>query len=463
MDNAAPLDHHPAVSDNILLDSGARNPVYQEVYPRLDGFKLGVTNAWTAGQPFDFYRRMREDAPVMWSPVKKPASGFWSVTRYDDVKQVELNPQLFSSQRGSINMSVLSNPTGKAERLMYAAYNSLINLDADLHRDLRTQQAAFFFPTYIETLKQRVGEKIDALLDNMERQGPVVDFAKLFSIELPMFTLCEMLGVDEDDRADIIKWMHYLELAPQFITHPIRMLLSEPTFPFRCESMLHDMFSYGERVMADRIRSPREDLLTTIANATLGDKPMSQSYLDGSWLLIIFAGNDTTRNSLSGTIRLLTEFPEQRQMVIDDPSLIERMSHEALRMVSPVMHMRRTALEDTEVAGQRIAKDEKVIMWYGAANRDPTVFPNPDVFDMNRPNVDKHLAFGHGVHRCLGNRVAQMQLKMAYERILERFPHIHWTGKQKIEPIILVHAISSLQVNLYGKDGKRPVQVAVAK
>ena len=288
MDNAAPLDHHPAVSDNILLDSGARNPVYQEVYPRLDGFKLGVTNAWTAGQPFDFYRRMREDAPVMWSPVKKPASGFWSVTRYDDVKQVELNPQLFSSQRGSINMSVLSNPTGKAERLMYAAYNSLINLDADLHRDLRTQQAAFFFPTYIETLKQRVGEKIDALLDNMERQGPVVDFAKLFSIELPMFTLCEMLGVDEDDRADIIKWMHYLELAPQFITHPIRMLLSEPTFPFRFESMLHDMFSYGERVMADRIRSPREDLLTTIANATLGDKPMSQSYLDGSWLLIIF-------------------------------------------------------------------------------------------------------------------------------------------------------------------------------
>ena len=208
MNNAAPLQHHPAVSDDILLDSGARDPVYREIYPRLDGFKLGVTNAWTAGQPFDFYRRMRDDAPVMWSQIKKPASGFWSVTRYDDVKQVELNPQIFSSQRGSINMSVLSNPKGKAERLMYAAYNSLINLDADLHRDLRTQQAAFFFPTYIETLKRRVGEKIDALLDNMERQGPVVDFAKLFSIELPMFTLCEMLGVDEDDRADIIKWMH---------------------------------------------------------------------------------------------------------------------------------------------------------------------------------------------------------------------------------------------------------------
>ena len=270
MNSAEPITHHPAVSDDILLDTGARDPVFDEIYPRLPGFKLGVTNSWTRGQPFDFYRRMREDAPVMWSQIKKPSSGFWSVVRYDDVKHVELNPQIFSSQRGSINMSVLRNDKGKAERLMYAAYNSLINLDADLHRDLRTQQAAFFFPAYIETLKERVGKKIDDLLDDMERQGPVVDFAKLFSIELPMFTLCEMLGVDEEDRADIIKWMHYLELAPQFITHPFRMLLAEPSFPFRFEKILHDMFSYGERVMADRIRNPREDLLTPIDYAPLG-------------------------------------------------------------------------------------------------------------------------------------------------------------------------------------------------
>ena len=455
------IEHYASVSDDIFIDTGATDPVYPEIYQRLSGFDLGSTNAWTRGQPFDFYRRMREESPVMWSRARKPASGFWSVSRYEDVKYVELNPNVFSSQRGSMNMAVLP-PSGKADRLMYAAHNSLINLDADVHRDLRLQQSEFFFPKYVETLKERVGKKIDELLDNMEREGPEVDFAKMFSTELPMFTLCEMLGVDEEDRSDIIKWMHYLELAPQFITHPLRMLLAEPSFPFRFEKILHDMFSYGERVMADRIRNPREDLLTTIANATLGEKPLSQSYLDGSWLLIIFAGNDTTRNSLSGTIRLLTEFPEQRQMVLDDPSLIERMSHEALRMVSPVMHMRRTAMEDTEVAGQRIAKDEKVVMWYGAANRDPSMFPNPDQFDMMRDNVDKHLAFGHGVHRCLGNRVAQLQLKMAYERILQRFPNIYWTGKQKIEPIILVHAISSLQVNLYGKDGKRPVMLATS-
>jgi cytochrome P450 len=457
----APTKHYPPVSDDILYDNGALDPIHPEIYPRLTEFRLGSTNSWTQGHPYDFYKRMREEAPVMWSPGLNKTSGFWSVSRYDDVKYVEQNPQIFSSQRGSMNMAVMPN-RGKAERLMNAAFNSLINLDGDVHRELRAQQMPFFLPQYVEQLKDRVGQKIDQLLDDIEKKGPVVDFAKMFSTQLPLFTLCEMLGVDEEDRPQIAKWMHYLELAPQFLTHPFRMFLAEPMFVFRFEKMLADMFDYGERVMADRIANPRQDLLTTIANASLDGKSMSQSYLDGSWLLIIFAGNDTTRNSLSGTIRLLTQFEDQRQLVLSDRSLIDRMSNESLRMTSPVMHMRRTAIEDTEIAGQRIAKDEKVIMWYGSANRDPSVFPNPDTFDLSRDNVEKHMAFGLGVHRCLGNRIAHMQLSMAYERILDRFPNIVWTGKQKIEPIILVHAISSLTANLYGHGGKRPTKVAMS-
>ena len=457
----APTKHYPPVSDDILYDNGALDPIHPEIYPRLTEFRLGSTNSWTQGHPYDFYKRMREEAPVMWSPGLNKTSGFWSVSRYDDVKYVEQNPQIFSSQRGSMNMAVMPN-RGKAERLMNAAFNSLINLDGDVHRELRAQQMPFFLPQYVEQLKERVGQKIDQLLDDIEKKGPVVDFAKMFSTQLPLFTLCEMLGVDEEDRPQIAKWMHYLELAPQFLTHPFRMFLAEPMFVFRFEKMLADMFDYGERVMADRIANPRQDLLTTIANASLDGKSMSQSYLDGSWLLIIFAGNDTTRNSLSGTIRLLTQFEDQRQLVLNDRSLIDRMSNESLRMTSPVMHMRRTAIEDAEIAGQRIAKDEKVIMWYGSANRDPSVFPNPDTFDLSRDNVEKHMAFGLGVHRCLGNRIAHMQLSMAYERILDRFPNIVWTGKQKIEPIILVHAISSLTANLYGHGGKRPTKVAMS-
>ena len=449
MNTAQPMEHHPAVSDDILLDTGARDPVFEEIYPRLPGFKLGVTHSWTRGQPFDFYRRMREDSPVMWSQIKKPSSGFWSVVRYDDVKHVELNPQIFSSQRGSINMSVLRNDKGKAERLMYAAYNSLINLDADLHRDLRTQQAAFFFPAYIETLKERVGKKIDDLLDNMERQGPVVDFAKLFSIELPMFTLCEMLGVDEEDRADIIKWMHYLELAPQFITHPFRMLLAEPSFPFRFEKILHDMFSYGERVMADRIRNPREDLLTTIANATLGDKPLSQSYLDGSWLLIIFAGNDTTRNSISGGVLAMNEYPGELDKVKAAPRLIPNMVSEIIRWQTPLAHMRRTATESVEMHGQQIAAGDKVVMWYVSGNRDPRVIEQAHQFRIDRPRARQHLAVGYGIHRCMGNRLAEMQLRVLWEEILKRFEFVEVVATPERSYSTFIRGFKRLEVKLH--------------
>ncbi len=450
------------ISDEILVDTGQQVPTYEATYPTFEGFNFGDPAEWTGGHPYDIYKKMRQEAPVMWSNTRKELSGFWSVTRYDDIKEVELAHSVFSSQRGSINMAVPDRSQWKPEKLMPAAFNSLINLDEPLHRDMRMQQSHFFFPAYVETLREKVGLKIDALLDEVERKGPVVDFVKLFSEELPLFTLCEMLGIDEDDRPRVKVWMHHLELASQFLSNPWQTFFSEPLFPFRFNSIVNEMFDYGERVMADRRAHPRDDLLSVIARSEHDGELLPQEFLDGSWLLIIFAGNDTSRNSLSGTIRLMTQFPDQRAMVLNDPSLIPKMSEEALRMVSPVIHMRRTATEDTELNGQRIARNEKVVLWYGAANRDPDLFPDPDTFNMLRDNVDKHLAFGHGVHKCLGSRIAKMQLRMAFERIFDRFPNIHWTGKQKVAPNALVHAISSLQVNLYGPDGKRPTQVAAA-
>ncbi|NCF76276.1 MAG: cytochrome P450 [Proteobacteria bacterium] len=449
------------ISDEILIDSGQQAPTFNAAYPMFDGFNFGDPAAWTKGHPFDVYKKMREQAPVMWSPGEKGLSGIWSLTRYEDIKQTELAHSVFSSQRGSINMAVPNRKQWRPEKLMPAALNSLINMDEPLHREMRMQQSDFFFPAYVATIRDRVATHIDGLLDEMERKGPVVDFAKMFSEELPLFTLCEMLGVDERDRPAIKVWMHHLELAAQFLANPWQTFFSEPMFPLRFNRVVTDMFAYGERVMADRRANPREDLLTIIAQSKLNGELLPQEFLDGSWLLIIFAGNDTSRNSLSGTIRLMNEFPEQRAMVLEDPALIPQMSEEALRMVSPVIHMRRTATEDAEINGQKIAKDEKVVLWYGAANRDPDVFPNPDMFDMHRPNVEKHLAFGHGVHKCLGSRIAKMQLRLAFERIFERFPNITWTGKQTISPNALVHAISSLQVNLYGPNGKRPAQVQV--
>ena len=450
------------ISDDILVDSGSKDPVHPANYPMLEtDFELWNPNSWTQGHPYALYQAMREQAPVMWSKMGRGGSGFWSVTRYEDIKSVELSPQIFSSQRGGINLAVPPKANWRPEILVRASMDNLISLDEPQHMQMRIQQKDFFIPAYVAELREKVRRKVDTLLDEMEAKGPEVDFVKMFSNQLPLFTLCEMLGVDDADRHKVTHWMHYLEMASQFMTNPLRTFLGEPLFPMRFKRMVEEMFDYGQSVMADRKANPRQDLLSVIAHSRLDDQDLPQAYLDGSWLLIIFAGNDTTRNSLSGTIKLMTEWPDQRAMVLEDPGLIPQMSAEALRMISPVKHMRRTALVDTQLNGQNIAKDEKVVMWYGAGNRDPDIFPNPDVFDLTRENVGKHIAFGHGVHKCLGSRIAQMQLRVAYEQVFARFPNIEFTGDMKIAPNALVHAISKLKVNLYGRGKSRPTQIQV--
>ena len=441
------------ISDNILEETLQSEPTYPAIYPRVGTFNLTRPSAFTNGHPYAHYKALRKTAPVSWSPLPRKARGIWSVTRYEDIKTVELAPEIYSSERGSINMAMPPKHLRFPKKLFPAAINCLINLDAPRHMEMRLQQKDFFIPKYVATLRDKVAAKIDSLLDDVEagaKASPIgeVDFVKTFSEQLPLYTLCEMLGVDEEDRPKIIRWMHYLEMAQQVVSAPWGTFKNDPLFIPRYVKNVSEMFKYGEKVMADRRVNPRNDLLTVIANSTMGGEKLPQEYLDGSWLLIIFAGNDTTRNSLSGTMRLLTEFPDQKQMLLDDPSLIPQMNQEALRMVSPVMHMRRTAVQDTELAGQKIAKDEKIILWFGAANRDPSVFENPDQFDILRPNAAKHFAFGHGPHKCLGSRIAQLQLRLAYEKILDRFPNITWTGEQTIAPSNFVHAISSLTVKL---------------
>ena len=437
-------------SDEILEESNRNEPAFPPIYQAKDEFNLSSPVAFTGGHPFDYYKHLRDTAPITWSTMRHNADGFWSIVRYEDIKAAEVMPQVFSSERGSINLALPSKHLRFPKKLIPAAVNSLINLDAPRHMQLRIQQKDFFIPKYVATLRSKVEAHVDGLLDDMEAAGPVVDFAKMFSEQLPLFTLCEMLGVDAQDRPNIVRWMHYLEMAQQVVADTWGTFKRDPGFLFRYNHNVKQMFAYGQRVMADRRANPREDLLTAIAHSTLEGELLPQEYLDGSWLLIIFAGNDTTRNSLSGTMRLLTEFPDQKQMVLEDPALIPKMLQEALRMTTPVINMRRTALEETEIAGQKIGKDEKVVFWFGAANRDPEVFPDPDRFDIHRENASKHFAFGHGPHKCLGSRIANMQLRIAYEKILDRFPNIKWTGQQTIGPNNFVHAISSLEVNLYG-------------
>lgn len=441
-----------ALSETIRDEDPNYRPQTQPIYPdKPDDWDLTDILQFREGQPHDYFHKLRKAAPVSWwdLPPQTGMSGFWALTKYEDVKHVDLNAKLFSSQDGGILMGY-SSKAASPRRLRDAALDSLINLDQPYHVPLRMEHRPFFTPDYIKQLQSRVEGEVDRLLDNMEaiarKNDGKVDMVENFSQWLPLFTLCEMLGVEEKDRANITRWMHYLEMAQYIVSDPESKV--SPLFVAKFYWNMRQMFRYGDRVMRDRRRNPRNDLLSVIANAQIDGEPMSKSYLDGSWLLIIFAGNDTTRNSLSGTMRLLTQFPDQKQLLLDDPDLVGKMVPEALRLVSPVMFMRRTAQEDTELSGQKIAAGEKVIMWYGAANRDPDIFNDPDRMDIFRNNAGEHLAFGTGPHVCLGQRIANMQLETAYRKILDRFPNVRWTGNQRHAPNNFVHAISYLEVDL---------------
>jgi hypothetical protein len=398
------------------------------------------------GYTFEAFAEMRAKAPVMWHPEAYGA-GFWAVSTYDLVKQVELDPASFSSQKGGILMNYGMDGVPRHPLLHSSSLNSLINLDRPHHTPLRMEHMAYFRADFVAELRKRVEVEVNRLLDRMKAQGPVVDMVEMFSAELPLFTLCEILGVPPADRPKLVHWMHFLEITQyQAQQEGLGNVTPEQIMTFMSE--IQAMFEYGRHLLEERRKNPQPDLLSAIANVKIDGEPLSPEFLDGSWLLIVFAGNDTTRNSLSGTMRLITQFADLRDKLAADTSLFPNFVNEAIRMVTPVTYMRRTATGDAELGGQKIGAGEKIVMYYPAANRDPAKFENPDVFKIDRANAREHLSFGHGPHVCLGQRVANMQLDVAYRQILSRFPKARWTGEQVLAPNNFVHAISSLTVDL---------------
>lgn len=397
---------------------------------------------------FDAFDKMRSEAPIMWHP-EEYGRGFWALTQYELIKQVELDPATYSSQRGGILMSYGLPEVPRHPLLHSSSLNSLINLDRPYHTPLRMEHMAWFRPDFVAELRKKVDAKVNELLDDMEAKGPVVDMVESFSAELPLFTLCEILGIPEADRPKLVHWMHYLENAQyQAQQEGLGNLSPEQIMEFMNE--IQALFDYGRHQLMDRRANPRNDLLSAIAHAEIDGEPLSDEFLDGSWLLIIFAGNDTTRNSLSGTMKLITQFMDQREKLIANPDLFPNFVHEAIRMVSPVTYMRRTVTKPTTLGGQAVSEGDKIVMYYAAANRDPAKFDAPNSFDIERGNANEHLAFGNGPHVCLGKRVAIMQLETAYQNILRRFPKVRWTGKSELAPSNFVHAISNLEIDLGG-------------
>ena len=410
---------------------------------------------FTNGQPFDQFKKMREKAPVyLHDPfLNDPEPGFWSLTRHEDILKVSSDPKTFSSQAGTGTMITLGSEDRRHPKLWRSAVDHMLNLDGDLHINLRREHMPFFKPNYVADLRIKVSAKVQSLLDDINPNEPC-NFVTAFSQQLPIFTLSEILGIPEADRQKLVTWMEFLELAQYIQVEQMKKELegqktNEPVNTDMLEmfnNMIDEMFEYGRDIMNAKRKNPSDDLLSAIANAELEGQQLSPEFLDGSWLLIIFAGNDTTRNTLSGAIKLLTENPDQKQKLIDNPKLMPNFLQECIRMISPVMHMRRTTTCETEVGGQLMGPGEKLVMWYGAANRDPDIFVSPDKFDIERVNADKHLAFGIGRHTCIGKPVALMQLEESYKQILARFPDIRMSGDWKVAPNNFVHAIQEMPV-----------------
>ena len=437
----------------------AKKTFSSNAHPPINNFKSKINftdlDVFTQGQPFDHFKKMREEAPVFLHPpfFNDPEPGFWSLTRHADILKVSSDPKTFSSQAGTGTMITLGSEERRHPKLWRSAVDHMLNLDGDMHINLRREHMPFFKPDYVSNLRIKVQARVTSLLDAIDTNQDC-NFVTAFSQQLPIFTLSEILGIPDADRPKLVTWMEFLELAQYIQVEQMKKEQEgeQSNAPVNTDmidmfnNMIDEMFEYGRDIMNAKRKDPADDLLSAIANAELEGHQLSPEFLDGSWLLIIFAGNDTTRNTLSGAIKLLTENPEQKQKLIDNLELMPNFLQECIRMISPVMHMRRTTMCETEIGGQKMGPGEKVVMWYGAANRDPAVFSNPDQFNIERANADKHLAFGIGRHTCIGKPVALMQLEESYKQILTRFPNIHMSGDWKVAPNNFVHAIQEMPV-----------------
>ena len=364
----------------------------------------------------DVFRRLRAEEPVYWNP-EADSTGFWAITRYDDIEAISKNPKLFSSAKEMGGHRIFNeNEIGGN-----ATEASMISMDPPEHAGYRRMVTPGFVPKRISGMEDRIRTRVTRLLDNLPNSGEA-EFISAVAAALPIEVLAELWGVPESDGAKLFEWSNATvgEDDPE--------LRVSDEYMHKC---LSEMAAYSAGLWQQRLEKPGDDLISMLAHSKIDGQSMSFPTYIGTFILLVVAGNETTRNSISGGLLALSENPAERPKLLDDPSLIPSAVQEIVRWVSPVLHMRRTATEDTEIRGQKIRKGDKVVMWYASANRDEDAFDDPYRFDVTRytkPDAATQLGFGVGQHFCLGSRLAELQLKVLFEELLRRFPDMHVSG-----------------------------------
>ncbi|MEQ9153389.1 MAG: cytochrome P450, partial [Parvibaculum sp.] len=334
-----------------------------------------------------------------------------------DIEAISKNPKLFSSAKNNGGHRIFNendidgNDTDA----------SMISMDPPEHAGYRRMVTPGFVPKRISDMEERIRARVTRLLDDLPKTGEA-EFISAVAAALPIEVLAELFGVPESDGPKLFEWSNATvgEDDPELRVSDEYM-----------QQCIVEMAGYAAGLWQQRLEQPGEDLISMLAHSKVGGEAMTFPTYIGTFILLVVAGNETTRNSISGGLLALSENPEERQKLLDDPSLIPSAVQEIVRWVSPVLHMRRTATEDTELRGQKIKKGDKIVMWYASANRDEEKWDDPYRFDVTRyvsPETATQLGFGAGQHFCLGSRLAELQLRILFEELLTRFPDIHVSG-----------------------------------
>jgi cytochrome P450 len=363
---------------------------------------LYVNDTWRP-----WFARLRAEAPVHFC-ADSPFGAYWSVSNHADIMAVEARPDIFSSSHTFGGITVVD---------LMGEFNlpQFIAMDRPKHGEQRRVVTPSFGPSEIVKMQASVRQRTAELLDTLPF-GEEFDWVDKVSIELTTQMLAILFDFPWEDRRKLTRWSDVATAMPG-------KGIIETEEEGRAE--LLECLGYFTRLWNERVNAePAGDLISMLAHgeATRNMDPME--YL-GNIILLIVGGNDTTRNSITGGLLALNQNPDQYDKLMANPELIPSMVSEIIRWQTPLAYMRRTALEDVELGGKTIRKGDKVIMWYVSGNRDETVIENPDAFIIDRERPRHHLSFGFGIHRCVGNRLAEMQLRIVWEEILKRFPRIN--------------------------------------
>jgi cytochrome P450 len=378
---------------------------------------------------YPYFARLRREDPVHYCPASFYGP-YWSVTKYKDIMQVEVNHQVYSSD-GAI--AILDLPKG-LER------PSFITMDPPKHDEQRRSVSPSVAPGNLANLEPLIRERTARVLDGLPR-GETFDWVDRVSIELTTMMLATLFDYPWEERRQLTYWSDVVIADVRSPESPVHT--QEEKF-----EELTRMASALGKLLAERAQQPPKfDLLSMLAHSS-ATRDMPFRELMGNLSLLIVGGNDTTRNSMTGGLMALAEHPAEYQKLRDDPSLIPSMVSEIIRWVAPVIHMRRTALADAELGGKEIKKGDKVVMWYVSGNRDPDAIDKPDQFIIDRERPRQHLSFGFGIHRCVGNRLAELQLRILWEEIMQRYPVIEVMGPAKRVYSNFIHGIRSLPVRI---------------